>query len=940
PFVAGGPALADAPPHYNVTPQKEPVVPVKPVARTPVKKTVMPTWDPAKAHRTWPTAGAADVTVASTAAQTAALPVRISQAPTTKKAAGSTSTATPVSRVHVGVASQQAAQSLGLNGVILQVARTDGRTGAGNVQVGLDYTDFRDAYGADWGSRLRLVSLPACALTTPDVPACQTQTPLVSTNDTSTHVVSATVPLVADDAQPTVLAATAGTAGGGGSFAATSLAPSGQWSGGGSAGAFNWSYPVGVPQVPGGLQPSVSLAYNSQNVDGRTSSTSPQASWIGDGWDYSPGFIEESYTTCSDDTAGGGPKTGDECWSDDTDQITLSLNGASNTLVQNAVTGAWHPQGDSGEIVQISTDTVNADKEHRYFTVTTADGVTYYFGRNPLPGRSDHGTAADDPVTYSVWTSRVYGNDTDEPCHASTFASSSCSQAYRWNLDYAVDDHGNAISYWYTPETGYYGADNATTPAPYTRGGYLAKIQYGQRAGKVYDTAGNPAAAQVFFDTAERCLVSDTFDCASSKLTTANAAHWPDVPVDQICPSTGTCANHGPAYFTTKWLTGIRTQVLVGTAYQNVDSWALAHTLPPPTDAKDTTTPTAWLSSITRTGLDGGTAALKPITFAGQSMVNRVDGLDGYQPLSRYRMSQIITESGEAIAITYTTPQCHRAGTVVLPSSQDSNGLLCYPAYWTPPGQVDPQLDWFNKYLVHSVTEQDQTGGGLPIGTVYSYLGNAAWHFADDPGTLPQYRTWSEWRGYGQVETRTGSSSSGITLSRSTYFRGMDGDKTSTGTRSVTLTDTAGDDTVTDKDQLAGQVFEAQNYNGAGGALLTDSVVDPWNSPPTATQLRDKAGLGPLTAYWSGTARERVTTFKANGQPRTDETDYTFDSATGLPTAVDDKGDISTTADDRCERTWYATDGAGKTIALPRRVQTVSVACAATPNYPDDLIED
>ena len=55
----------------------------------------------------------------------------------------------------------------------------------------------------------------------------------------------------------------------------------------------------------------------------------------------------------------------------------------------------------------------------------------------------------------------------------------------------------------------------------------------------------------------------------------------------------------------------------------------------------------------------------------------------------------------------------------------------------------------------------------------------------------------------------------------------MDGDKTSTGTRSVALTDSAGDDTVADKDQFAGQVFEAQNYNGAGGALLTDSVVDP-----------------------------------------------------------------------------------------------------------------
>jgi RHS repeat-associated protein len=805
------------------------------------------------------------------------------------------------------------------------------------------YSGFRDAYGADYGSRLRLVSMPACALTTPDMPPCRTQTPLVSTNDSATHVVSAVVPLPATTAQsPVVLAATAGVTGGGGSFAATSLAPSGQWSGGGSSGSFSWSYPVSVPDVPGGLEPSVALGYNSQSVDGRTSATSPQASWIGDGWDYSPGFVESSYANCPDDDAGKGPQTGDQCWSDATDQLTLSLNGSSNTLVHDTATGTWHPQSDSGEIVKISTDTVNPDKEHRYFTVTTNDGTTYYFGRNQLPGWSDKGNidpADDDPVTNSVWSTRVYGNDTGEPCHASTFTASSCTQAYRWNLDYVVDGHGNAISYWYTPETGNYGANNSTTAVPYTRGGYLTKIQYGQRAGKVYDTTGTPAAAQVWFDTSERCLADTSFDCAPSKLT-ANAGRWPDVPADQICASTGTCNNHGPAYFTTRWLSGIRTQILVSGAYQNVDSWALAHSFPPPTDAKDTTTPTAWLSSITRTGLDGGTAALKPVTFDGQSMIGRVDGLDGYQPLSRYRMTNITTESGEVIAVTYVPPQCHRTGTPVMPASPDSNTLNCYPAYWTPPGQVKPQLDWFNKYLVHSVTEQDPAAGGLPVETDYKYNGDPAWHYTDDPGTLPAYRTWSEWRGYGQVETRTGSTPGGITLSSTTYFRGMDGDKTSTGTRTATLTDRANDDTVDDKDEFAGQVFEAQNYNGAGGALLTDSVVDPWESAPTATQDRTGAGLDPVSAYRLGTRRERVTTFKSDGQPRTDETDYSFDATTGLPTTVDDKGDTSTSTDDRCERTWYAKDGSGATIALPRRVQTVAVACTATPHYPADLISD
>lgn len=925
PFVTAGPVVASTlAARYDAAPAKERVVPVQPVKRRVVKTPVMPVWDPAKAHRAWPAAGSADLDLGTAAVGTATvkaatLPVRIGRSDAR------------VRRVHVAVSPQQTAQRLHLDGVVLQVTRTDSGTGAGTVRVGLDYSDFRDAYGGDWGSRLRLVTLPACALTTPDLAECRTESLLASSNDNGTQTVSAVVPLAA----ATVLAATADASGGGGTFGSTSLAPSGQWSGGGATGAFSWSYPIGTPDVPGGLQPSVALSYNSQTVDGRTSSTSPQASWIGDGWDYSPGFIEESYASCADDAAVGIPKTSDQCWSDATDQITLSLNGASNTLVHDDATGAWHPQNDSGEIIKVATDTVNADKEHRYFTVTTADGTTYYFGRNQLPGWSDHGTAADDPVTNSAWSTRVYGNDTDEPCHASTFAASSCAQAYRWNLDYAVDDHGNAISYWYTPETGYYGPDNSTTPAAYTRGGYLAKIQYGQRAGKVYDTAGTPAAAQVWFDSAERCL-PDSFDCAPAKLT-ANSSHWPDVPADQMCASSGTCNNHGPAYFSTKWLTGIRTEIRVGTGYQKVDSWQLDHSFPV---THDTTRPAAWLASVTRTGQDGGSLSLKPVTFAGQPMANRVDGLDGYQPITRYRITSITTESGEAIAVNYSSPECHRFGTTVLPSSPDDNRLLCYPAYWTRPGEVDPTLDWFTKFVVKSVTEQDPNGGGLPVETRYDYVGDPAWHYADDPGTLAKYRTWNEWRGYAQVETRTGSPQSGVTLSRMTYFRGMDGDKTATGTRRASLVDAANDDTVADKDEYAGQVFEAQNYNGENGARLSDVVEDPWESAATATQSRAKVGLAPITAHMINTGRSRTTTTKADGSPRTDETAYTFDATTGLPTKVDDKGDVATTADDRCEQTWYAKNSSGALIGIPRRIQSVSVNCSATPHYPGDLISD
>ncbi len=911
-------AAATPAPGHLVKPQKDRSVPVTPVHGHAVPATRMPSWNPKTA---WPAAGAADTTLAAKS-RAGRLPVTVT--PTGPHHAPATT------KLHISLPGRQAAQKLNLPGVLLTVQPRSATPG-GSAQVALDYAAFKDAYGGDWATRLRLVQLPACALTTPAAPRCRTRTPLPSANDARHEQVTATVQVPRTTVSPMVLAAVAAATGGGGSYAATSLAPSGQWSAGGSSGAFSYSYPVPVPDVPGSLAPSVSLDYSSQAVDGRTSSTNAQASWIGDGWDYAPGFVERGYASCADDTANGSPKTSDECWSDDADSLTLSLNGSSNTLVHDDATGTWRPQDDNGEKIQVKTDTVNGDNDNEYFVVTTADGTQYYFGLNRLPGWTT-GAA----TTNSVFTAPVYGNDTGEPCHAATFAASWCQQGYRWNLDYTVDPHGNAISYWYTPETGYYGRDNATTPTPYTRSGSLAKIQYGQLAGKVYDTA-SPAAAQVLFDTAERCLPDANFDCATAKMTSANATHWPDVPVDQVCPSTGTCDNHGPAFFSSRRLTGIRTQTLVGTAYSDVDAWTLAHTFPA---TGDTTTPALWLSSITRTGKDGGSLALPPITFTGQALANRVDGLDGYQPITRYRITKVTTESGGTTTVNYTGPQCHRTGTPVLPSAADTNTLRCYPQYWTPPGQTSPQLDWFNKFVVTSVTEQDQTGGGLPVQTTYSYLGDPAWHYNDDPLTQAKYRTWNQWRGYGKVESRTGTSPGTLTLSRQTYFRGMDGDKTSTGTRSVTLDAAIGADSQKDSDWLTGQVFETQSYDGDGGALLSDGVTDPWTSAATATQSRTKTGLDPLVARRTNMQRARSVSTKADGTKQTTEIDYTLDPATGLPTSVDDQGDTSTTADDTCTRTWYAKDSAGATLPAPRRVQEVSVSCAATPTYPKNLVSD
>jgi hypothetical protein len=78
-------------------------------------------------------------------------------------------------QVGVKVADQAAAAAAGVKGVLLQVWRADGAGAAGSASVSVDYSGFRTAYSADWATRLRMVQLPACALTTPPrctKPAC------------------------------------------------------------------------------------------------------------------------------------------------------------------------------------------------------------------------------------------------------------------------------------------------------------------------------------------------------------------------------------------------------------------------------------------------------------------------------------------------------------------------------------------------------------------------------------------------------------------------------------------------------------------------------------------------------------------------------------------------------------------------------------------------
>jgi hypothetical protein len=68
-----------------------------------------------------------------------------------------------------------------------------------------------------------------------------------------------------------------------------------RWQAGLSSGDFGYGYPLRVPPALGGQSPKVSFNYSSQSIDGRTSATNNQPSWLGEGFEYSPGYVERKY---------------------------------------------------------------------------------------------------------------------------------------------------------------------------------------------------------------------------------------------------------------------------------------------------------------------------------------------------------------------------------------------------------------------------------------------------------------------------------------------------------------------------------------------------------------------------------------------------------------------------------------------------------------------
>lgn len=880
-----------------------------------------------------------------------------------------------------------------------------------DATVSLDYSSFVGAVGAGFGGRLQLVSLPACAVTTPEVAECQVQTPVEHTNDVAAQQLTATVnsttpttessspeatqsaspipspstsstPSVTpsstpsaspapSDASPsaspsrtspspsqtlirtdetgpitpkvgtlgvTVLAAVATTTSDQGDYTATSLKPSAAWASGGMSGEFTWSYPIGTPDVPGGLSPDLGISYASGGTDGGVANTNNQASWVGEGFELGSAFIERKYAGCYDDRSGGNNSSSnasDLCWYTDSkktnnepwDNAFVNMAGHVGELVRVGSTDQWRLEVDDGtRVAKIGTIASN----NEYWRVTTPDGTQYFFGK----GKADNSSAA---ATNSKWSVPVAGNHTNEPGRKSAFADSFVSRPWRWNLDYVVSPTGGTMTYYYAKETNKY-KKNLATSTSYDRGGYLTKIQYGERKGA---ESVDDSPAKVDFTVEERCDTAISSTCKTAKPTSSTAKAWPDVPMDAVCdadycPSQKTA----PTFFSRKRLKQIDTftRDSAGTAWQAVDTWALTGSFPKPADGG--AVPSLWLASITRTGKADTAIALPAVTLSPIMLDSRITG--GSVALEKPRLGIVTSETGAQTIVTYSTPDCTQ-GNLPTTAQIPTNTRRCMPVYYSS-GTAAPTLQWFNKYVVTKVTERDLTatsdygvaGLGLDIAadqvTNYTYSADGAWRYNDSPIVKAKYRIWEQWRGYGKVTTTTGTGTV-KEVEETTYFRGMNGDRASStgGTKSVTVTDSTGT-TWPDDDWLAGMARETRTFTGPGGTEDSGEITDPHVQPTMSGSVA--VADGRLTSRQVDTAKTVTRQKTASGVRKGSETTLAWDSY-GQPTKSEDQGDLAVSGDETCTRTVYAAPATAATGPIDRVAETsVSPgACSGEVNY-------
>lgn len=109
------------------------------------------------------------------------------------------------SAVSVEVFDAKRSEFVGPGGFAFELRRADGKLDGAALNLEVDYSAFREAFGGDYGSRLMLVEYPACVLVTPEKDECSQGEVVDSTNDVKASVLRTTVRFDAerDDTEPT-----------------------------------------------------------------------------------------------------------------------------------------------------------------------------------------------------------------------------------------------------------------------------------------------------------------------------------------------------------------------------------------------------------------------------------------------------------------------------------------------------------------------------------------------------------------------------------------------------------------------------------------------------------------------------------------------------------------------------------------------------------------
>ncbi|MCL4532324.1 MAG: hypothetical protein M1582_03915, partial [Actinobacteria bacterium] len=143
------------------------------------------------------------------------------------------------------------------------------------------------------------------------------------------------------------------------------------------------SYPIKVPQGPGGLQPALTLSYNSGVAD-EMRGLRATGSWVGIGWSLNLGSV--SY----DETTG---------------KYYLTLNGQGYELMKDG-SGTWHTKQESYLKIQSRIWSGNDDGDGPDDTIGwdiwDKDGTYYQFGEAVFPAAA--GTDTHTQQYYRTWT--------------------------------------------------------------------------------------------------------------------------------------------------------------------------------------------------------------------------------------------------------------------------------------------------------------------------------------------------------------------------------------------------------------------------------------------------------------------------------------------------------------------------------------------------------